>query len=82
MIAETLREGCYVYFGWRDSCNGCTDDPSKWGRVNTVSCENGVGNANTCAATPINGTTVQLFGLNTDGDVGGDDKLYVGLRCP
>jgi hypothetical protein len=29
----------------------------------------------------LGGATVQMFGLNTDGDVNGDDTLYVGLRC-
>jgi hypothetical protein len=77
-----VQDDCYLYFGWRDGCDGCTTAPSKWGRVGHTSCENGTGLDNTCASTPLDGTSVQLFGLNTDGDVDGNDKFYLGLACP
>jgi hypothetical protein len=68
--------------GWRDGCNGCTTPPTKWGRVSHAGCENGTGADNTCASTPLDGASVQLFGLNIDGDVDDNDKFYVGMACP
>lgn len=80
-ILDYVREGCSVYLGWRDSCDGCTTAPAKWGRASTMTCVNGTGTGNTCTAPILGGTNVQLFGLNTGGDVDDNDKLYVGLRC-
>src|SRR5262249_33064048 len=45
---RALDADCSVYFGWRDSCDGCTTDPAKWGFVSGGSCTNGVGADNTC----------------------------------
>ena len=78
---SVVQDSCFVYMGWRDSCSGCSTAPSKWGRASHTMCENGVGGDNTCISAPIDGTSVPLFGLNTDGDVGDDDKFHVGLRC-
>ena len=81
-LVDTLFEDhCSLYFGWRDSCGSCTSAPSKWGRVRDGFCTNDLGVDNTCAQTVLGGETLQMFGLSTDGDVGGDDKLYVGFRC-
>jgi hypothetical protein len=81
-LVDTLVEDhCSLYFGWADSCNACTSAPSKWGRVRDGFCTNDLGVDNTCAQTVLGGETLQMFGLSTDGDVGGDDKFYVGLRC-
>ena len=55
--------------------------PEKWGRTNATICENGMGGNNTCQTATLGTETVQLFGLNTEGDVNGDDKFYVGLLC-
>lgn len=81
-IEAIVQSECFLYYGFRDNCDGCTTAPAKWGRVNYAICENGVGNDNTCQTSPLNSTSVRLFGLNTDGDVNGDDKLYSGLYCP
>ena len=29
----------------------------------------------------INDNYVRMYGLNTDGDVNGDDKFWIGLKC-
>ena len=82
-LAETaVQQSCSLYFGWRDNCDGCTTPPAKWGRVGHAFCENGFGADNTCSVSTLAGNPVQLFGLNTDGDVNGDDKFHVGLACP
>jgi hypothetical protein len=81
-VAEAaVQQSCSLYFGWRDSCNGCTLVPAKFGRVGHASCANGFGADNTCSIAVLGGVQVRLFGLNTDGDVGDDDKFYVGLDC-
>ncbi len=81
VVAEYFDASCAFYFGWRDSCDGCINPPEKWGRVRNGFCTNDVGTDDTCAPTVLNGTTVTMFGLNTDGDVGDDDKIYAGFRC-
>jgi hypothetical protein len=80
-IESIVQTDCYLYSGWRDSCDNCTSVPAKWGRVNYSDCQNGVGTDNTCQTTLLNAVSVRLFGLNTDGDVGGDDKFYSALYC-
>ena len=80
-VASYIDSKCALFFGWRDSCNACTVGPTKWGRAGTSGCINGLGANNSCTAMTLGGTGVQMFGLNTDGDVNGDDTLYVGLRC-
>lgn len=81
VVAAYFDEHCTAYFGWRDGCNACTDAPTKWGRLRDDFCTNDSGVDNTCTETILGGATLSMFGLNTDGDVNGDDKLYVGLRC-
>ncbi|MEZ4315418.1 MAG: hypothetical protein R3F14_45960 [Polyangiaceae bacterium] len=81
LVAKYFDDHCTLYFGWRDSCNGCTDPPAKWGRMRNGFCTNDNGVDNTCTQTVLGGKTLEMFGLNTDGDVNGDDKLYVGFRC-
>jgi hypothetical protein len=80
-IAEYLRTSCTLYYGWRDSCDGCTTAPSKWGRVSSTACNNGTGTNNSCTVPTLGAQGVRLFGLNTDGDVNDDDKFYLGLQC-
>jgi hypothetical protein len=80
-ISAAFGAHCSLYFGWRDKCDGCTSAPAKWGRVRDGFCTNDVGANNTCAATVLGGNTLQTFGLNPDGDVNDDDKLYFGFRC-
>jgi hypothetical protein len=76
-----LQASCQIYSGWRDGCGGCSTAPAKWGRVGHATCENGGGLDNTCAASNLGGNSVQLFGLNTDGDVDDNDKFYLGFTC-
>jgi hypothetical protein len=79
-IEQALRQGCWVYLGWRDSCGNCTSI-SKWGRVSADACDNGTGSNSTCLVATLGTESVRLFGLNPDGDVTNDDKFYLGLRC-
>jgi hypothetical protein len=44
-------------------------------------CDGGEGVNNTCVTTTLGSDAVTLFGLNTDGDVDDNDKLYIGMRC-
>jgi hypothetical protein len=81
VMADYVGKSCQLYSGWLDYCNGCTLAPTKWGRVGHSSCTNGAGTENTCTTPTLGGSTVNLFGLNFDGDVDGNDKLYVGLSC-
>ncbi len=76
-----VTDNCEVVFGWRDECNGCTDPPSKWGRVKVGSCALGIGADDTCGKYTLGGTSVDMFGVNPDGNVDGNDTFYVGLRC-
>jgi hypothetical protein len=80
-IERYARQHCFVYAGWRDSCNACTTAPAKWGRVNDTICENGVGLNDTCSDATLGTESVRLFGLNTEGAVNDDDKFYAGFRC-
>lgn len=81
LAARYVQESCSVYFGWRDGCDACTEPPSKWGHVEMLSCANGSGDDGTCTTPLLDGRWVTTFGLNTDGDVNGDDTFYAGLRC-
>jgi hypothetical protein len=76
-----FRSSCHVYLGWQDNCGGCSAPPTKWGRVSVDACENGVGVDDTCASYTLGGQTVQMFGLNPDGDVDDNDMLHFGFKC-
>lgn len=76
-----VRESCSLYFGQRDDCDGCTLPPARWGRVSSTSCDKGVGSGNTCIQTTLGGSSVTLLSLGIDGDVDGNDKLYLGMHC-
>lgn len=78
-IAPVVQDDCAIYFGYRDGCGACASPPVKWGRATTASCDAAAGS--TCGAHDLGGTTVNLLGIRTDGDVDGNDKLYVGLSC-
>lgn len=80
-LAAAVNSGCDAYFGVRDECGSCSTAPSKWGRVSGATCANGVGLHNTCSTATIGGQSVGLFGLNPDGDVDDNDKLYAGFKC-
>ncbi len=76
-----LRSSCHLYFGWRDMCDGCTSPPAKWGRANGISCTDGAGADNVCGAYVLGGESTNLFGLNLDGSVDGNDQFYLGFTC-
>jgi hypothetical protein len=80
-VSDYLNQNCYVYFGWRDACDGCTSAPTKWGRVAGSDCTLGIGADSSCQLSTLDSVSVNLLGLNTDGEVAGDDKFYVGFRC-
>jgi hypothetical protein len=76
-----VNQNCRAYLGWQNACNGCITDPTKWGYATGNACQLGVGLDDTCQAPNLNGETVNLIGVNTDGSVGEDDKFYTGLHC-
>jgi hypothetical protein len=80
-VVGYVRSQCSVYLGWNDGCDGCTSPPAKWGHANDAECVSGAGTNGTCTTATLAGETVKLFGLNTDGDVDGNDKLHIGLSC-
>jgi hypothetical protein len=80
-LTSVVDSGCTAYLGWRDSCNGCSDPPTKWGHEGGDACENGVGTNCTCSMAMLGDQMVTLYGLNPDGNVNDDDKFYVGLHC-
>lgn len=51
--------------------------------MNDTACLNGAGADDTCSTHLLGsgGSVIRLFGLNTDGDVGDDDKFFYGLKC-
>lgn len=78
---DAVRDRCSLYFGQRDDCDGCALAPTKWGSVGTGACATS-GNVNdSCTTATLGGTMVDLFGMNTLGDVDENDKLYFGLHC-
>jgi hypothetical protein len=76
-----VDDHCSIYAGWNDSCDGCVTSPAKWGFAGGDRCINGLGGDDTCTTPNLGGQTVRMFGLNTDGDVNGDDKLHISLHC-
>jgi hypothetical protein len=80
-VKDAINTHCSVYLGSRDSCGGCVDPPTKWGFAGGNECADGAGTNNTCSKQSLGGQEVTLFGLNTDGDVNDDDKLYLGFHC-
>ena len=83
-IRDYINGSCYIYFGWRDGCNSCTNKPRKAGRVRPGYCQGALGeisDSNSCTDHKLGGNTVRMFGLNTDGVVNGDDMFWIGFRC-
>ena len=69
-----VRDNCVITFGWRDSCNGCSDAPAKRGTsAFNGGCSGVVGSDSLCVGSFVS--------INTDGDVNGDDKFYMALTC-
>lgn len=79
-IRDYVRNNCYVYFGWADSCDGgCDGQPAKYGYIRgDNTCTLGLGGDSECS----NGIySRNWLGLNPDGDVNGDDKFFVSFFC-
>lgn len=81
VVSAYFKEHCTIYLGWVDGCTACTTLPTKWGQVRDGFCANGIGVNDTCAVAPLGGAMVNLFGLNTAGNVNDDDKFYMGFTC-
>ena len=80
-VIDYVRASCFLYLGWQDGCDGCTTAPVKWGRSGDASCLNGAGADSTCQTATLGTETMNLFGINTDGDVDENDKLHIALQC-
>lgn len=80
-IQAAVNAECSIYLGWRDGCDGCALMPTKWGRVSAGSCANGLGTHNTCTTTTLGSDSIELFGLNLDGDTDDNDKFFSSFHC-
>jgi hypothetical protein len=80
-VEDTVNSSCDVYLGHRDSCNGCTNPPTRWGRTNGVGTCTSLGPEGICRTFTLDDRPVRFYGVNTDGGVNGDDKFYAGMRC-
>jgi hypothetical protein len=81
VVAAYVGAHCTLFFGWHDSCDACSQPPTKWGSVSTGTCANGAGADDTCTEFTLGAAAVQMFGISPDGNVNADDTLYIGLRC-
>lgn len=81
LATAAFRDHCSIYYGWRDSCTGCTLPPAKWGKTSATACQVDGSIANTCQNLTLGGVTLPTLGLNPDGNVDENDKLYVGFHC-
>eukprot|EP00049_Salpingoeca_infusionum_P017601 m.353622 g.353622 ORF g.353622 m.353622 type:complete len:371 (+) comp16807_c0_seq1:220-1332(+) len=83
-LATTIRnyvnKNCRLFIGYTDSCDGCTSVYKKGWANGDGACQMS-GSDSTCSNANIFGYNVKLLGINTDGDVNGDDKFYIGFRC-
>ncbi len=80
-VVDYVRTSCSLYLGWQDNCDGCTTFPTKWGHAGDMVCDNGAGADDTCLIATLGTESVNLFGINPDGDVDNNDKIHVGLHC-
>ena len=68
------KSNCFISFGTRDACNGCSSPPTKRGSVGfDGSCFDVVGSDSLCAGSYVS--------INTDGVVNDDDMFYIALTC-
>ncbi len=73
-IRTWVRDHCQVRLGWRDSCDNCGSGPSKQVTVKANgTCIGGSGSNTRCRGS--------WGGVNTDGDVNGDDVFYIHMNC-
>ncbi len=81
-LGSYINANCTLYFGWRDTCDGCTSGPAKVGSVTGNDCTNLAGSNGTCISADLGSDRgVRMLGINTDGDVNEDDKFFIGIRC-
>jgi hypothetical protein len=83
-VRSYINANCFIYVGWSDECNGTCTVGDKFGRVNQTSCATNLGansDDNTCQTQTLGGNAIDTLGINFNGDVDGNDKLFVGLRC-
>lgn len=78
---ESMNAGCRAYLGWRDACDDCTLPPIKFGSASRDACSDLAGADGVCGSQTLGTRDTMLYGLNTDGDVDGSDKFYVGFHC-
>ena len=76
-----FRERCSLYFAWNGECDTCDDPPTKWGRTRDGNCMTSGAPDDTCSTMTLGNQTVNLYGLNTDGTVDGQDTFRIGFRC-
>lgn len=75
-IRTWVRSHCTVRLGWRDSCTNCNNGPSKEVTVRADNrCIGARGSNTRCRSAGDWG------GVNTDGDVNGDDVFYIRFQC-
>lgn len=81
LISDYVQGGCYSYFGTRDQCSDCTDPPERWAASASGECGESSQNA-LCAPHELGMAPTQFMSVVTPrGNVGGDDKFYVGYSC-
>ncbi len=75
-IRSWVRSNCHARLGWRDNCGNCDNGPEKNVTVRADgTCTGASGSDTRCRANNTWG------GVNTDGDVDGNDVFYIRLIC-
>lgn len=80
LATKAIGASCKVHYGWADQCDDCANPPTKWGWVMDSDCDTSSQDCN-CQMDELGDQTVQLLGINLDGQVGPDDKFYTSLTC-
>jgi len=84
VVRTYINTNCFIYVGWSDDCEGTCITADKAGRINQTTCQDDLAansDDNTCQTQNFGGFNVDTLGINFNGDVDGNDKLFVGLRC-
>jgi hypothetical protein len=87
-VRTYINTNCFIYVGWADDCEAGCGTPQKMGRVNgdTNACTTSLGGASddsTCNTQVdlVGALDIRTLGTNFNGDVDGNDKLFVGFHC-
>jgi len=87
-VKSYVNTNCFLYVGWADNCDAGCGLPEKIGRVNgdLNACRTDLGGASddsTCntQVNLVGNVDVRTLGTNFNGDVDGNDKLFVGFHC-